>query len=144
VPQTLSRLHDTLREWGLSVPYETLQLYSGVDGEETLKIIAPSLTSEERKRVLAADGDHYEKRYLPRVRAFAGVKELFKTLKAEGGSIALATDCKGAPLKVYRSLLGVDGLIDHVASARTSKRASLIRGLYASRSKNSAFLPRVA
>ena len=36
VPQTLSSLHDTLREWGLSVPYETLQLYSGLDGDETL------------------------------------------------------------------------------------------------------------
>jgi phosphoglycolate phosphatase-like HAD superfamily hydrolase len=32
------------------VPYETLQLYSGLDGDETLKIIAPSLTGEERKR----------------------------------------------------------------------------------------------
>src|SRR5712672_1218567 len=110
VPQTLSSLHDTLREWGLPVPYETLQLYSGLDGEETLKVIAPSLTEQERKRLLAADGKHYEKVYLPTVRAFAGVRALFKTLKAGGGAIALATDCKGLPLKVYRSLLDVEDL----------------------------------
>jgi len=129
VPQTLSSLHDTLREWGLSVPYETLQLYSGLDGDETLKIIAPSLTGEERKRFKAADGEHYEKRYLPTVRAFAGVKELFKIIKAEGGSIALATDCKGAPLKVYRSLLGVDDLIDHVACGEDVEKGKPDPGL---------------
>jgi phosphoglycolate phosphatase-like HAD superfamily hydrolase len=115
VPQTLSSLHDTLRRWGLSVPYEMLQLYSGLDGEDTLKIIAPSLTEEERKRLLADDGKHYKKTYLPRIRAFAGVKQLFKTIKAAGGAIALATDCKGPPLKVYRSLLDVDDLIDQIA-----------------------------
>jgi beta-phosphoglucomutase-like phosphatase (HAD superfamily) len=90
-------------------------LYSGLDGDKTLNIIAPSLREEERKRLLAADGKHYEKTYLPRVRAFAGIRELFKTIKAGGGSIALATDCKGLPLKAYRSLLDVDDFIDHVA-----------------------------
>jgi phosphoglycolate phosphatase-like HAD superfamily hydrolase len=98
-------------------------------GPETLKIIAPSLTGEERKRLKAADGEHYEKRYLPTVRAFAGVKELFKIIKAEGGSIALATDCKGAPLKVYRSLLGVDDLIDHVACGEDVEKGKPDPGL---------------
>jgi hypothetical protein len=31
----------------------------------------------------AAKGEHYEKRYLSRVRAFAGVKELFKTINVK-------------------------------------------------------------
>ena len=60
VPQTLSSLQDALREWGLFVPYETLQLYSGLDGAERLKIIAPSLAEEERKRLLGAHGKYYE------------------------------------------------------------------------------------
>jgi phosphoglycolate phosphatase-like HAD superfamily hydrolase len=129
VPQTLSSLQDTLREWGLSVPYETLQLYSGLDGEETLKIIAPSLTEEKRKRLLAADGQNYEKTFLPTVRAFTGVKELFKTIKAAGGAIAVATDCKGLPLKVYRSLLDVDDLIDHVACGEEVEKGKPDPGL---------------
>jgi phosphoglycolate phosphatase-like HAD superfamily hydrolase len=115
VPQTLSSLHDTLKEWGRPVPYETLQLYSGLDGDETLTIVAPSLTSDERKSLLEADGKHYEKVYLPTVRAFEGVRELFTAIKAGDGRIAIATDCKGSPLKVYRSLLDVDDLVDHIA-----------------------------
>jgi hypothetical protein len=37
----------------------------------------------------AAKGEHYEKRYLSRVRAFAGVKELFKTINVRSGSKAI-------------------------------------------------------
>jgi phosphoglycolate phosphatase-like HAD superfamily hydrolase len=129
VPQTLSSLHDTLREWGLSVPYESLQLYSGLDGDETLKIIAPSLAEEERKQLLAANGKRYEKIYLPRVKAFAGVRELFEAIKAGSGSIALATDCKGLSLKVYRSLLDVDNFIDHVACGEDVHRGKPDPGL---------------
>ena len=115
VPQTLRSLYDTLKEWGVSVPHETLQLYSGLDGQETLKIIAPSLSDHERNRLLEADGKHYEQNYLPSVRAFDGVRDVFSAIKAGGGQIAIATDCKGSPLKFYRSLLGIDDLIDQLA-----------------------------
>jgi phosphoglycolate phosphatase-like HAD superfamily hydrolase len=115
VPQTLASLHHTLKEWGLSVPYETLQLYSGLDGDDTLKAVCPTMTSDERKKLLEQDGKHYEKVYLSTVRAFPGVRELFVSIKAAGGAIAIATDCKGAPLHVYRDLLDVEDLVNHIA-----------------------------
>jgi phosphoglycolate phosphatase-like HAD superfamily hydrolase len=115
-----------------------------VDGEDTLKIIAPSLTEEERKRLLADDVKHYEKTYLPRIRAFAGVKQFFKTIKAAGGAIALATDCKGTLLKVYRSLLDVDDLIDQIACGEDVTRASPTRGSRVWPRKSSAFPAGVA
>jgi phosphoglycolate phosphatase-like HAD superfamily hydrolase len=46
---------------------------------------------------------------------FPGVRELFESIRATGGAIAIATDCKGVPLNVYRQLLDVDDLIDHIA-----------------------------
>jgi hypothetical protein len=63
----------------------------------------------------------------PRVRAFAGVRGLFTSIKETGGAIAVATDCKGSPLKVYRSLLDVDDLIDHIACGDELKRESPTR-----------------
>jgi hypothetical protein len=41
------------------------------------------------------------------VRPFAGVREVFETLTARGGMIALATECKGPELKHYLSLLNM-------------------------------------
>jgi len=49
------------------------------------------------------------------VRAFPGVRELFVSIKAAGGAIAIATDCKGTPLHVYRDLLDVEDLVNHIA-----------------------------
>jgi phosphoglycolate phosphatase-like HAD superfamily hydrolase len=43
------------------------------------------------------------------------VREVFLALTGEGGRIALATDCKGATLWHYLSLLAADDLIDSLA-----------------------------
>jgi phosphoglycolate phosphatase-like HAD superfamily hydrolase len=65
--------------------------------------------------VLEAQGKLYERKYLPSVKAFTGAREVFLALTREGGRIALATDCKGATLRHYLSLLAVDDLIDSMA-----------------------------
>jgi phosphoglycolate phosphatase-like HAD superfamily hydrolase len=43
------------------------------------------------------------------------VREVFQTLTARGGRIALATECKGPELKHYLSILGVDEFIEVTA-----------------------------
>ena len=43
VPQTLLSLQESLSGFGITVPYERLQLYSGLDGHQTLQLIAPDL-----------------------------------------------------------------------------------------------------
>lgn len=122
VQQNLASLRDTLRAWGISTSRDTLQRYSGLDGEETLKLVAPMLSEEERKQVLKDKGTHYENVHLPTVQAFNGVKALFRSIRDAGGAIAFATDCKGAPLKVYRKLLDVDDLINHIACGEDAKK----------------------
>jgi HAD superfamily hydrolase (TIGR01549 family) len=115
VPQTLLSLQQALADAGVIVPYETLQLYSGLDGDQTLQLVAPDLDAGERKRVMRAQGKLYEAKYLKGVRAFHGVRGVFEALRSSGGRIALATDCKGPELKCYLSLLNVTDLIDAMA-----------------------------
>jgi HAD superfamily hydrolase (TIGR01509 family) len=115
VPQDILSLQESLSRFEITVPYELLQLYSGLDGDQTLQLVAPDLPAEERKKVLEARGMIYEEKYLKSVKPFIGVRDVFKELTARGGRIALATDCKGPELKHYRSLLNVDDLIDAMA-----------------------------
>ena len=114
VQQNLLSLQVCLADFGISVPYELLQLYSGLDGDQTLQLVAPDLNAPERQVVLEAQGRMYEAKYLGSVKAFAGVRDVFGALR-EGGRIALATDCKGLELSHYRSLLNVDDFIDAMA-----------------------------
>ena len=115
VPQDILSLQESLSRFEITVPYELLQLYSGLDGDQTLQLVAPDLPAEERKKVLEVRGMIYEEKYLKSVKPFIGVRDVFKELTARGGRIALATDCKGPELKHYRSLLNVDDLIDAMA-----------------------------
>ena len=115
VPQDILSLQESLSRFEITVPYELLQLYSGLDGDQTLQLVAPNLPAEERRKVLEVRGMIYEEKYLKSVKPFIGVRDVFKELTARGGRIALATDCKGPELKHYRSLLNVDDLIDAMA-----------------------------
>jgi HAD superfamily hydrolase (TIGR01549 family) len=115
VPQNLRSLQEALEQAGLDFPYATLQLYSGLDGDQTLQIIAPDLEHARRKKILSAQGKIYETKYLHSVKAFEDVRQVFETLTRRGGRIALATDCKGPELKYYLSLLDIDEFIEATA-----------------------------
>ena len=115
VRQNLLSLQESLDDFGVTVPYNVLQLYSGLDGDQALQLVAPALDAAERKRLMEAKSKLYEAKYLRSVKAFTGVRDVFEALTKRGGRIALATDCKGPELKHYLSLLNVDDLIDSMA-----------------------------
>ena len=63
VPQTLSSLQEALEQAGFDIGYATLQLYSGLDGDQTLQIIAPRLAASQRKQILRAHAKIYQTKY---------------------------------------------------------------------------------
>src|SRR4051794_15359756 len=115
VPQNLRSLQDALERFGHRVPYQTLHLYSGLDGDQTLQLVVPDAAEPERKEILEVQGTIYEKSYLDSVRPFDGVRGVFRALTERGGRIALATDCKGLAFKRYLALLDVNELITGTA-----------------------------
>jgi phosphoglycolate phosphatase-like HAD superfamily hydrolase len=115
VPQILRCWHETLAGFGVPMPMVSLQRLSGMDGDEMLATLLPSFDESARKKVLTAQGERYRAVYLPRVRAFRGVRAAFTAIKSHGGRVALATDCQSDELKHYRRLLNVDDMIDAIA-----------------------------
>lgn len=115
VPQNLRSLQDALEQHGYRVPYQTLQLYSGLDGDQTLQLVVPEASADERQEILRIQGAIYEREYLPSVRAFDGVRDLFRAITEHGGRVALATDCEGPAFKRYQSLLNANEYITATA-----------------------------
>lgn len=115
VPQNLRSLQDALEKFGYRVPYQTLQLYSGLDGDQTLQLAIPEASEGERKEIMKEQGAIYERDYLSSVKPFEAVRDAFRVLTERGGRIALATDCRGLPFKRYLSLLNADEYIDATA-----------------------------
>jgi phosphoglycolate phosphatase-like HAD superfamily hydrolase len=111
VPQNLCSLQDALERSGYRVPIQTLQLYSGLDGDQTLQLVVPDVSPDERRAILTDQGTIFERDYLPSVKPFDGVRDVLRLLGERSGRVALATDCKGLAFKRYMSLLNADGFI---------------------------------
>lgn len=111
VPQNLHSLQDALERSGYRVPIQTLQLYSGLDGDQTLQLVIPEASSDERRAILKDQGAIYGRDYLPSVRPFDGVRDVFRILSEQGGRVALATDCKGLAFRRYMALLDANDFI---------------------------------
>ena len=107
VPQNLRSLQEALEEASIDVPYEVLQLYSGLDGNQTLQIIAPDLNDALRTQIL------HDKSTKTNISTLSKLLTAFR--RCSGGKLALATDCKGLELKHYQSLLGIDEFIGATA-----------------------------
>ena len=105
VSQNQRSLQDALEKSGYRVPIQTLRLYSGLDGDQTLQLVVPDASGRERIAILEDRRKIYERDYLPSVRPLEGVRDVLRILVECGGRIALATDCKGVSFTRHMSLL---------------------------------------
>jgi HAD superfamily hydrolase (TIGR01509 family) len=83
--------------------------------EDELKQFGEEL---ERRRVELFTSD-----YLPRVRPFPRVRELFERLKADGLQIALASSAKKEELEQHKKSLRVEDLLEAATSADDAERS---------------------
>ena len=104
---------ETFRHFGKEIPIERLREQIGKGGDQYL----PVFLDEREMREFGDEADKYrgevfKKKYLPRVKPFPKVRELFEKLRAEGKKIALASSGKETEVRHYEKLLEIGGLFD--------------------------------
>jgi HAD superfamily hydrolase (TIGR01549 family) len=115
VRQTLICWSDTFASYGFKFSLEQLQYHSGRDPDDMIRMLLPADAERLAEPLKQAQGSCYRERFLPDVRAFAGVRPLFETLKQSGAIIALATTCAQDQLRHYLRVAQISDLVDHVA-----------------------------
>jgi HAD superfamily hydrolase (TIGR01549 family) len=105
--------HDTFRHFHKDIPLERLREQIGKGGDQYL----PEFLNERELREFGEEADKYrgevfKKNYLPHVKPFPKVCELFERLRADGKKIALASSGKNAEVQHYEKLLGIKSLVD--------------------------------
>ena len=68
-------------------------------------------------------GDLFKKEFLPRVKAFPDVRQLFQRIRQDDKRIALASSAKGDELKTYKTIAGIDDLIEAETSSDDAERS---------------------
>lgn len=109
---------ETFRHFGKDIPYERVRHQIGKGGDQLM----PVFFSKEEVEELGSEmekyrGELYQRDYLPRVRAFPNVRELFLRIKADGKRIALASSAKEDELGAYKKITNIEDLVEEETSS---------------------------
>jgi HAD superfamily hydrolase (TIGR01509 family) len=75
--------------------------------------------------------DLYKREFLPRVKAFPMVRELFQRIRRDGKQIVLASSAKGDELKTYKEIAGIDDLVESETSSEDAERSKPYPDIFA-------------
>ena len=109
---------EAFAHYGISLTYEEVHAQIGKGGDQLI----PAFCSKEEVDKFGEELDKlragiFTRDYLPQVRPFPRVRELFERLRADGMQIALATSSSENELETYLKILGVDDLVTDATSA---------------------------
>jgi phosphoglycolate phosphatase-like HAD superfamily hydrolase len=101
-----------------------------MDGGEMLDRFLPQASELQKKHLLKQQGERYRRAELHRVRAFAGVRDLFARLKQEGCAVGIATTCKQDELAAYDQSVQALDLADAIACGDDTRHGKPDPALY--------------
>lgn len=109
---------EALKRFGHAVPFEEVRRQIGKGGDQLLPVF---LSDQELQRfgkeLEEYRRDLFKREYLPRVRPFPRVRELFARILDDGKKIALASSAQGDELEDYKRLAHIEDLIQGETSA---------------------------
>ncbi len=108
---------EAFQHYGKDVPFEQVRAQIGKGADQLLPVF---FSSDELDRfgdeLDALRSTLYQQQYLPKVKAFPRVRELFLRLRQDGADIALASSAQGEELSIYKRLARIDDLVDEETS----------------------------
>jgi HAD superfamily hydrolase (TIGR01549 family) len=109
---------------GHTIPFDDIRSQIGKGGDQLMPVFLSQAELErdgasiERRR-----GDILRQTYLPQIKAFPGVRELFMRIKADGVRIVLASSAKSEELQTYKALARIEDLVDAETSSDDAERS---------------------
>jgi HAD superfamily hydrolase (TIGR01549 family) len=109
---------ETFKHFGKEIPYERVRHQIGKGGDQLMPVF---FTEEELKEfsdeMEKYRGELYKREYLPRVRAFPRVRDLFVKIRDDGRRLALASSAKEEELGAYKKIARIEDLVEEETSA---------------------------
>ncbi|MEJ7713488.1 MAG: HAD family hydrolase [Pyrinomonadaceae bacterium] len=115
---------DTFKHFGKDVPYEQMRNQIGKGGDQLMPVFFSRSELEEIGEELEKfRGDLFKREYLPRVRSFPHVRELFERILADNKKIALASSARGDELATYKRIANIEDLIHAETSSDDAEKS---------------------
>ncbi len=109
---------EILRRHGCSPPFDAVREQIGKGGDKLMAVfLPPEQIAREGPQIEKERGELFKREFLPLVKPFPSVRELFERIKADKIRIALASSAKGDELESYKKLIGIEPYLDAAASS---------------------------
>ncbi len=109
---------ESFRQFGKEIPFEQVRHQIGKGGDQLMPVFFSKEELDEfGDEMEQYRGELFKRDYLPQVRAFAGVRELFQKIKDDGLHLALASSAKEDELKEYKKIANIEDLVEEETSA---------------------------
>jgi HAD superfamily hydrolase (TIGR01509 family) len=109
---------ETFKHFGKDIPYKDVRQQIGKGGDQLM----PVFFSKEELDKFGEEmekyrGQLFKRDFLPKVRPFPRVRELFQRIISDGLRIALASSAKEEELKEYKRIAHIEDLVEEETSA---------------------------
>jgi len=111
-------------KFGHQIPFERIRQQIGKGGDQLIPVF---LSREELDRfgrqLEEYRSDLFKREYLPRVRPFPLVRELFERIRHDGKRVTLASSAKKDELAIYKRIARIEDLVETETSADDVERS---------------------
>lgn len=115
---------DAFAHFGKRVEFGRVRYQIGKGGDQLMPVFfAHEELDKFGEEMEEWRGQHFKREYLPRVRAFPRVRELFGRVRDDGRRIVLASSAKKDELVEYKRIADISDLIEDETSADDAERS---------------------
>jgi HAD superfamily hydrolase (TIGR01509 family) len=115
---------EILARHGIDVTFAAVRAQIGKGGDQLLPVFVPKPMLERLGEQIKQERSRYFKeKYLPKVRPFPKVPELFQRIRQDGKQIVLASSGKREEVNVNKRIAGIEGLVDADTSSDEADRS---------------------
>ena len=115
---------EAFARFGKNIDFERVRYQIGKGGDQLLPVFFSREELDEFGEELEEfRGDLFKREYLPRVRAFPRVRELFERTRADGKRIVLASSAKKDELAEYKRIADIEDLVEDETSADDAEKS---------------------
>lgn len=115
---------EAFAEFGHSIPFADVRYQIGKGSDQLLPVFLSDAEREETGDAIESlCGKLFKARYLPGLKPFPAAADLLRRVKAAGLKVALGSSAKAAELEIYKTIVGIEDLVDTAASSEDAERS---------------------
>jgi HAD superfamily hydrolase (TIGR01549 family) len=115
---------EAFKHYGKDIPFQQIRHQIGKGGDQLMPVFFSREELDEfGEEMEEYRSDLYKRDFLPRVRSFPLVRDLFERIKSDNKRIALASSAKEDELAAYKKIARIEDLVEEETSADDAEKS---------------------